>query len=140
MEATYADVTKPTPICAGIVVHESNPKGYVLNQKEGFITYAEALDHPDVMNGEHYIGIFMPQMKNEKLKIKNEVKFLPLKEKRAGGIGHAILQTTYTPGQPFVYYTGSAWSQYDVPTYAIWQETLRHEMRILTNGLQLVEH
>ena len=140
VEATYADVTKPTPICAGIVVHESNPKGYVLNQKEGFITYAEALDHPDVMNGEHYIGIFMPQMKNEKLKIKNEVKFLPLKEKRAGGIGHAILQTTYTPGQPFVYYTGSAWSQYDVPTYAIWQETLRHEMRILTNGLQLVEH
>ncbi|MBR0273654.1 MAG: DUF4861 family protein, partial [Bacteroidaceae bacterium] len=139
-EATYENITKPTPICAGIVVHESNPKGYVLNQKEGFITYAEALDHPDVMNGEHYIGIFMPQMKNEKLKIKNEVKFLPLKEKRAGGIGHAILQTTYTPGQPFVYYTGSAWSQYDVPTYAIWQETLRHEMRILTNGLQLVEH
>ena len=140
VEATYENITKPTPICAGIVVHESNPKGYVLNQKEGFITYAEALDHPDVMNGEHYIGIFMPQMKNEKIKNKNEVKFLPLKEKRAGGIGHAILQTTYTPGQPFVYYTGSAWSQYDVPTYAIWQETLRHEMRILTNGLQLVEH
>ena len=79
-------------------------------------------------------------MKNEKLKIKNEVKFVPLNEKRAGGIGHALIQTTYTPGQPFVYYTGSAWSQYDVPTHTIWQETLRHEMRILQNGLQLVEH
>lgn len=42
--------------------------------------------------------------------------------------------------QPFVYYTGSAWSLYDVPTHAIWQETLRHEARILSNGLQLVEH
>ena len=139
VEATYDGITKPTPVCAGIVVHESNPKGYVFNQKEGFITYAEALDHPDVMNGEHYIGIFMPKDLNAKRSTLN-AQYLPLKEKRAGGIGHAILQTTYTPGQPFVYYTGSAWSQYDVPTYAIWQETLRHEMRILQNGLQIVEH
>ena len=140
VEVTYEGITKPTPVCTGIVVHDSNPNGYVLNKNEGFVTYAEALDHPNVMNGEHYIGIFLPPMKNEKLKTKNEVKFVPLKEKRAGGIGHAILQTTYTPGQPFVYYTGSAWSQYDVPTHAIWQETLRHERRILQNGLQLIEH
>jgi len=92
------------------------------------------------MNGEHYIGIFMPIMKNEKLNVKKEVKYLPLAEKRAGGIGHAIIQTTYTPGQPFVYYTGSAWSLYDVPTHAIWQETLRHEARILQNGLQVIGH
>ena len=140
VEVTYEGITKPTPVCTGIVVHDSNPNGYVLNKNEGFVTYAEALDHPNVMNGEHYLGIFLPPMKNEKLKTKNEVKFVPLKEKRAGGIGHAILQTTYTPGQPFVYYTGSAWSQYDVPTHAIWQETLRHERRILQNGLQLIEH
>ena len=140
VEVTYEGITKPTPVCTGIVVHDSNPNGYVLNKNEGFVTYAEALDHPNVMNGEHYLGIFLPPMKNEKLKTKNEVKFVPLKEKRAGGIGHAILQTTYAPGQPFVYYTGSAWSQYDVPTHAIWQETLRHERRILQNGLQLIEH
>ena len=140
VEVTYEGLTRPTPVCAGIVIHESNPNGYVLNQKEGWITYAEALDHPNVMNGEHYLGIFMPLRKNEKLKIKNEVKFIPLAEKRAGGIGHAILQTTYTPGQPFVYYTGSAWSLYDVPTHAIWQQTLRHEASILQHGLQLIEH
>jgi len=140
VEVTYDDLTQPTPVCAGIVVHESNPNGYVLNKKEGFITYAEPLDNADKrMNGEHYIGVFIPQMKNEKLKVKNEVKFVPLKEKRAGGIGHAVIQGTYTPGQPFVYYTGSAWSLYDVPTYSIWQQTLRHEASILTNGLQLVE-
>ncbi len=38
------------------------------------------------------------------------------------------------------YLTGSAWSLYDVPTHAIWQETLRHEQRILQHGLELVEH
>ena len=136
VEVTYEGLTQPTPVCAGIVIHESNPDGYVLNQKEGFVTYAEALDHPEVMNGEHYIGIFIPQVKEKKSK----VKYVPLKEKRSGGIGHAILKTIYTPGQPFIYYTGSAWSLYDVPTHATWQETLRHEARILQNGLQIVNH
>ncbi len=161
VEITYEGLTEPTPVCAGIVVHDSAPDAYVLNQKEGFVTYAEALDHPETMNGEHYLGIFVPGVdkstskKVDKFKKKEKSSstrqlstlnaqpstlYLPLSEKRAGGIGHAIIQTTYTPGQPFVYYTGSAWSLYDVPTRAIWEQTLRHEASILTNGLQLVEH
>ncbi|MBQ7442969.1 MAG: glycoside hydrolase family 88 protein, partial [Bacteroidaceae bacterium] len=59
VEVTYEGLTQPTPVCAGIVVHESNSEGYVLNQQEGWVTYAEALDHPNVMNGEHYLGIFI---------------------------------------------------------------------------------
>ena len=161
VEVTYDGITEPTPVCAGIVVHESNPNGYVLNKKEGWVTYAEALDHPNVMNGEHYIGIFLAPHSapegatapstNKKSKHKTKeapsgavggatAAFVPLKEKRSGGIGHALIQTTYTPGQPFVYYTGSAWSLYDVPTHAIWQETLRHEARILQHGLQVIGH
>ena len=175
VEITYEGLTEPTPVCAGIVVHESAPDAYVLNQKEGFVTYAEALDHPETMNGEHYLGIFVPGVdkstskKVDKFKKKEKnsstrqlstlnpqpltlnpqlstlnsqpsTLYLPLPEQRAGGIGHAIIQTTYTPGQPFIYYTGSAWSLYDVPTRAIWEQTLRHEKAILSNGLQLVEH
>ena len=137
VEVTYEGLNAPSPICAGIVVHESAPAAYTLNQKEGFVTYAEPLDNADkAMNGEHYIGLFIPQSKGTKLK----TQYLPLAEKRAGGIGHALIQTTYTPGQPFVYYTGSAWSLYDVPTFAIWQQTLRHEAAILQKGLNLVEH
>lgn len=138
VEVTYEGISSPMPVCAGIVVHESAPDSYTLNRKEGFVTYAEPLDNADkCMNGEHYLGVFMDSkdMKDKKIK----VSYLPLPEKRAGGVGHAILQTTYTPGQPFVYYTGSAWSLYDVPTHAIWQETLRHEASILRQGLQLRE-
>ena len=171
VEITYEGLNQPTPVCAGIVVHESAPEAYVLNQEEGFVTYAEPLDHPESMNGEHYLGIFIPQVQSSQSKVQNSslkdskkkkgntkksrselstlnsslsegfsTKYLPLPEKRAGGIGHAIIQTTYTPGQPFVYYTGSAWSLYDVPTHAIWQQTLRHEASILNNGLQLITH
>ena len=162
VEITYEGLTEPTPVCAGIVVHESAPDAYVLNQEEGFVTYAEPLDNADKrMNGEHYLGIFVPGVDKGQVKMGNakktkkkgknssthqlinsstKVQYLPLPEKRSGGIGHAIIQTTYTPGQPFVYYTGSAWSLYDVPTRAIWQQTLRNEKAILTNGLRLVEH
>ena len=154
VEITYEGITQPTPVCAGIVVHDSAPEAYVLNQKEGWLTYAEPLDNADKrMNGEHYLGIFIPNIdqltskqavkSKSKTKASNsstKVHYLPLPEKRSGGIGHAIIQSTYTPGQPFVYYTGSAWSLYDVPTHAIWQQTLRHEASILTNGLQLIEH
>ena len=168
VEITYEGITQPTPVCTGIVVHESAPEAYVLNQKEGWLTYAEPLDNADKrMNGEHYLGIFIPKVQSSQSKVQNSslkdskkkkgnaktsqselstlnsklsTKVLPLSEKRSGGIGHAIIQTTYTPGQPFVYYTGSAWSLYDVPTHAIWQQTLRHEASILTNGLQLIEH
>ena len=135
VEVTYEGLNVPTPVCAGIVVHDSAPSAYILNKKEGFVTYAEPLDHPQTMNGEHYIGIFMPASKT---KVKSDVKYLPLGEKRAGGIGHAILQTTYTPGKPFVYYAGSSWSLYDIPTHAIWQQTLRHEAAI--QGKLQVEH
>ena len=139
VEVSYEGITKPVPVCAGIVVHEAAPNAFCLNKKESFVTYAEPLDQADSrMNGEHYIGVFMPKAHNRKAP-DCKVSYLPLPEKRAGGIGHALLQGTYTPGQPFVYYAGSAWSLYDVPTHTAWQETLRHEAAILQNGLQLID-
>lgn len=126
VEITYEGLTTPTPVCAGIVVHDSAPDAYALNSKEGFIAYADPLDHPATMNGEHYLGVFIPKSATDK-KNKVTTSYLPLPEKRSGAIAHALIQTTYTPGQPFIYYTGSAWSLYDVPTFSIWQNVIRHE-------------
>ena len=137
VEVTYEGLTREMPVCAGIVVHENAPNAYVLDKKEGFVAYAETLDHPETMNGQHYLGLFLPQQPKG-AKITAEYRSLP--EKRAGGIGHILLTTTYNPGQPFIYYTGSAWSLYDVPTMSIWQATLRHEASILRQGLKLAEH
>ena len=161
VEVTYDGLTKKMPIAVGITVHESAPKAYTLHKEEGFITYAEALDHPETMNGEHYIGVFIPDtemigkpkafIKARKAQAKINPSFIPapkytkteyreLKEPRSGAVGHALVTSTYHPGKPFVYYTGSAWSLYDVPTHAIWQEVLRHEASTLYNGLILVDY
>ena len=132
VEVTYEGLDHEMDVCAGIVVHDSAPRAYTLDRKNASATYAEALDHPEAMLGEHYLGVFLPAGTKPVT-----AKYIPLSEPRSGGIGHAVVATRYRPGTPFTYYTGSAWSLYDVPTHAVWQQTLRHEAAIVQQGLQL---
>ena len=115
-------------LCVGIAVHESQPDAYVINKKVGYITYADALDTPQGQNGQLYIGVLFPQ----KMKA---LKYLPLKEKKSGAVGHVIGQTTYQPQQAFTYYAGSAWSKYDVPSQQVWETLLQGYARNLSQPL-----
>ena len=120
MEQNYA--------CAGIAVHESQPDAYVINQKVGYIAYADALDTPKGQNGQLYIACLFPNAKAMKL------SYLPMKEKKSGAVGHVIGQTKLAKPTVaedtnlitgFDYYVGSAWSKYDVPSMAVWETLLQ---------------
>lgn len=113
----YQGLQQAQPVCAGIVVHESQPSTYLINKKAGTIAYADALDHPEAQNGQLYIGCVFPG----KMKA---LKYMPLGEKKAGGIGHVLGQTVYQPEGKFTYYAGSAWSKYDCPSMNVWQAIL----------------
>lgn len=117
-QIAYEGLKATQDVCAGIVVHESQPNAYIINKKTGYVAYADALDTPQGQNGQLYIALVFP----EKMKT---LKYLPLREKKAGGIGHVIGQTTYQPGTFFSYYAGSAWSRYDVPSMQVWQTLLQ---------------
>ena len=116
-QIAYEGLKAAQPVCAGIVVHESQPDAYVIDKKAGYVAYADALDTPKGQNGQLYLGLLFPS----KMKA---LKYLPLAEKKAGGIGHVIGQTLYQPQQAFTYYAGSAWSRYDVPTMQVWRTLL----------------
>lgn len=118
VEVSYADAKAGTPVASGIVVHKSQPTAYVINKKEGYIAYSDALDTPQGQNGQLFIACLYPG----KMKA---MKYLPMAKEQAGGIGHVLGITTLTPGQPFVYYAGSAWSKYDVPAMTVWEQLLR---------------
>mgnify|MGYP002622349062 FL=1 len=118
----------PTEICAGIAVHESQSEAYVLNKKVGYIAYADALDTPKGQNGELYIGCLFPT------KMKT-MKFLPMKEKKSGAVGHVVGIAPYQTGSGFTYYVGTAWSKYDVPTMAVWETLLQGYARRLAQPL-----
>lgn len=115
-------------LCAGIAVHESQPKAYVINQKGGYMTYADALDTPQGQNGQLYIGLLF----TEKMK---SLRYLPMPEKKSGAVGHVVGITPYRAGQPFTYYAGSAWSKYDVPNQQVWEAQLQTYARNIQHPL-----
>ena len=115
-------------LCAGIAVHESQPKAYVINQKGGYVTYADALDTPQGQNGQLYIGLLF----TEKMK---SLRYLPMPEKKSGAVGHVVGITPYRAGQPFTYYAGSAWSKYDVPNQQVWEAQLQTYARNIQHPL-----
>lgn len=115
-------------LCAGIAVHESQPNAYVINQKAGYVTYADALDTPKGQNGQLYIGLlFTDKMKS--------FRYLPLPEKKSGAVGHVVGITPYRAGQTFTYYAGSAWSKYDVPNQQVWEAQLQTYARNIQHPL-----
>lgn len=126
----YDGLQSPAAVVAGIVVHKSQPTAYTINKKQGYITYADALDTPQGQNGQLYIGVVFPQ------KMKS-LRYLPLKEEKAGGVGHIIGQTNYNPGESFTYYFGTGWSKYDVPTQAVWDALLQGYLRNMAQPLKV---
>lgn len=114
---SYEGLKAPQNVCAGIVVHESQPSNYIIDKKSGYVAYGDALDTPNGQNGQLYIGIIFP----EKMK---SLKYLPLSEKKSGAVGHVVGVTQYVPGTTFTYYVGSAWSRYDVPSMTVWTTLL----------------
>ncbi len=123
-EVSYDGLTQATPVCSGIVIHESNPK-YVANQPEGYIAYADAMDTPQGQNGELYLACLYTE---------GDVS---LERKSADGAPHIVGRTTYSPERPFVYYFGSAWSLYDVPTMSVWEALLAYYSRNMKKPLIL---
>ena len=115
-EVTYSGLSSDRQVAAGIVVHKSDAESYVINKKNRFVAYADPTDHPEMMNGQIYIGCLFPNAKT--------VKYLPLEKETAGGVGHVVGIENYKPDATFTYYFGMAWSKYDMPDFNIWQETI----------------
>ena len=130
VEVAYSGAAAGTPVASGIVVHKSQPTAYAINKKAGYIAYSDALDTPQGQNGQLFIGCYYP----EKMKA---LKYQPLPEEKAGGIGHVLGITTLAADKPFTYYAGSAWSKYDVPTMAVWEQLLQHYADNIKNPLKV---
>ena len=127
-EVTYANLSEARKVAAGIAVHKSMPDAYVMNKKLGYVAYADAMDHPEAMNGLIYIACLFP----EGLK---SVEYVPMAKEEAGAVGHVVGISNYEPGDTFTYYFGSAWSKYDMPDMAVWQENVERYGRQLKTPL-----
>ncbi len=106
----YQGAPEKATACAGIIVHDSNAD-YVMDKKNGFVAYADAMDTPKGQNGELYIACLFPQ-KGVKLCFDAATK-------------HVMGQQKLAADGTFTYYVGTAWSKYDVPDMLVWHTLLQ---------------
>ena len=100
------DCAEGTPLAAGIVLHDSNPDGFVSGP--GYIGYAD-LGEPDPgANGEIFCGAVIPGAGETRVEQ-----------------GHILLLSAWTPG--FTYWFGSAWSRGGIESLQEWEGVLQRE-------------
>ena len=116
---SYDGISQPTGLAAGVVIHDDkNPllgKNYVL--------YADPTENPQANQSQIYVGTLFPEGIDETVS---------WGESPRHGLG-IIRQYK----KPYTYYFGSAWSGYDVRTFAQWQQTAEEYLYNLSNPLTI---
>ena len=100
----YDGIKTPMSLATGIVLH--GEENLILDSD--YVLYADPTDNPKVHQSQIYVGTLFPNGINEHTILK-------------GPKSHAIGMVHPYKGTPYTYYFGSAWSLYDVSTFAHWK-------------------
>jgi len=104
MTVWYDGIKLPTALATGVVLHG----GAAPVTSTCSVLYADPTDNPKVHQSQIFVGTLFPVAVSEARVLE-------------GNPRHAVgIVRPYT-GQPYTYYFGSAWSNYDVRTMSHWQ-------------------
>lgn len=120
MTVWYDGIKKPVTLATGVVLHSKN---HLLLGKE-YVLYADPTDNPKVHQSHIYVATLFPNGADESIRLNGE-------QDHALGLIHSY------QGEPYTYYFGSAWSNYDVRTFAQWQLTADEYLHNLSNPLTI---
>ena len=116
----YDGIKAPLALAAGVVLHgEDN-----LVLAKDYVLYADPTDHPEVHQSQIYVATLFPDGVDESVVLK-------------GAQPHGVGIVRPYRGQPYTYYFGSAWSLYDVPTFAHWKLLADEYLLRLKHPLQI---
>ena len=112
MTVWYENMSKPTDIAAGVVVHEEDTQ--TVRCGRDFVAYADPTDNPSAQNFQIYVAALFPNGISE-------TRTLFYDQPRNGAAGNAVgILKGYTSADKFTYYFGSAWSKNDVRSFDEW--------------------
>lgn len=100
----YDGIKAPMALATGVVLHGED--NLVLDKD--YVLYADPTDNPKVHQSQIYVGTLFPDGAGESILLK-------------GPPDHAVGIVSPYRGERFTYLFGSAWSLYDVPTFAHWK-------------------
>ena len=109
----YTGLERPTDVAAGFVIHEADTTSVVLGPD--YVHYADPTGDAQRQNCQIYVATLFPDGVDTTCK-----QFYATPSN--GNAGHAYgVHRALTSDEPFTYYFGSAWSQYDVRSQDEWQ-------------------
>lgn len=133
-EIRYSNLSHPTSIASGIVIHPQNPDGYKLNTKKRYIAYADSTDNTKRDNGVIYLGVvFCNSLQH------TEIRWFTEEEKplHPGALGHILGISSYKPDTSYIYYWGSGWSKGGIKNMESWEAYLKEYAYKIEDPLQL---
>lgn len=114
----YDGIKQPTAWASGVVMNGDGQ----LAMGQDYVLYADPTDNPKVNQSQIYVGTLFPDGVDETTMLK-------------GNKSHGIGIVRKYKGQPYTYYFGSAWSNYDVKTFAEWQLLSNNYLKNINNPL-----
>lgn len=124
---TYEGLDKPTTIATGIVLHDDTDN-YVINVKNGYMTYADPADKKE---GQTFLAAVFP-----KGMTKAEAVYFDKKEqKERGAYGHLLAYNSYQPKSEYTYYFGAGWSKWGFKNKEEWLGYVQKKAEALKHPL-----
>lgn len=120
MTVWYDGIKESKAFTTGVVLHSED---HLLLGKN-YVLYADPTDNPKVHQFQIYVATLFPQGVDKTIKFK-------------GTPSHGLGVVSSYKGEPYTYYFGSAWSNYDVRTFAQWQLTADDYLQHLKNPLTI---
>lgn len=124
MTVWYDGITLPTTFATGVVLHDKEQSGMQLDLGKNYVLYADPTENPDVHQSQIYVGTLFPNGIDE---------ISVFKDKQH----HALGTLRSYRGEPYTYYFGAAWSEYDVSTMAQWRLLADHYLYTFSHPLQI---
>jgi hypothetical protein len=109
---SYENLSRPTPLATGIVLHETSNK-YHIDDANGFMAYTDSID---AQNGQVFVGVVCPsEMDNAKA-----VYFTESEKKERKASGHLLSFNLYAPASSHTYYAGGGWNKWGFRDTSDW--------------------
>lgn len=121
MTVWYDGIQQSVALASGVVLHGAD--GVVIDKDR--VLYADPTDNPQKHNSQIFVAALFPDGLSQTLVHQQD------------GHRHALGILDGYRGQRYTYYFGSAWSRYDVPTLAQWQNCVDNELHQLRNPLSI---
>lgn len=124
----YDGLRHPVSLAAGFAIRMADTTSVVLGKD--YIRYADPTIEPERHNSQIYVATVFPEGCDKTCKVM-------FRQPLGANVGHALGVVNNYQGQPYTYYIGMAWSDFDVRSQGEWALRITQFQNALSHPLQI---